>query len=379
MNIKLSEEQQVLCDAIKDTCEKYLNKDVFEEDEKEVFNREKWSKLGELGIFSLPFEEELGGLNVDAVTTTLAIYTLARYCKDEGLVFSVVAQLSATQIPLWIHGTEEQKKKYLMPIITGEKIGASVISEPEAGSDASGMEAKIRKTDKTFILDGTKTFATLSPVSDILLVYAKHPNGIKMLDISALIMEKGEYEIGQVFQKSGLRTSPMGEVVLSNSEIPLDRLVGSERRAMSIFMDAMMWEKLLMGAYHVGAMEQQYYDVYNYAKQREQFGKPIIEFENIYNMLVNMRMRVETGKLMMFDVSKGFGKNQGDKYGAAMLKLHTAESKLKNSLEAAEIMGTYGFLKESNVEKQVRDSLASGIYSGTNQMQRRILYNKLGD
>lgn len=379
MNIELNEDQIALCEAIKDTCEKYLNKDIFEEEEKEVFNREKWYKLAELGMFALPFEEKFGGLNLDGYTTALAIYTLARYCKDEGLVFSVVAQLSATQIPLWIHGTEEQKKKYLMPIISGEKIGASVITEPEAGSDSSAMEAQIKKVDDKVVLNGTKTFATLAPVSDFLLVYAKHPNGIKMLDISAYIMEKGEYEIGQVFQKSGLRTSPMGEVVLNNSTISQDRLLGVERRAMNIFMDAMMWEKLLMGAYHVGAMEQQYYDVYNYAKERKQFNKPIIEFENIYNIMVNMRVKVETGKLMLADVSKAFSKNSGDKYGAAMLKLHTAESKLKNSLDAAEIMGTYGFLKESNVEKQVRDSLASGIYSGTNQMQRKILFNRLGD
>lgn len=378
MNMKLTDEQEVLISAIKDTCDRYLNKDIFEEEEKEYFNKEKWDKLGELGMFALPFEEELGGLGLDGYTTALAIYALARYCKDEGLVFSLVAQLSATQIPMWLHGTKEQLEKYLVPIIAGEKIGASVISEPEAGSDSSGMQAKVVKEDE-FILNGTKTFATLAPVADTMLVYAKHPNGIKMLDVSAFIMEKGEYEIGQVFQKSGLRTSPMGEVVLNNSRIPLDRILGSERRAMNIFMDAMMWEKLLMGAYHVGAMEQQYYEVYNYASQRTQFGRPIIEFENIYNLLVNMRIRVETGKLMLFDVAQGFSKEGGDKYGAAMVKLHTAESKLQNSLNAAEIMGTYGFLKESNVEKQVRDSLASGIYSGTNQMQRRILFNKLGD
>lgn len=379
MEFQMTKEQRDICDAVKDMCEQYLNENVFEEDASGSFNRSKWERLAQLGMFSLPFDEQIGGLGADMMTTALAIRSLAKNCKDEGLVFSVCAQLSATQIPLWIYGTQEQKQNYLVPLIDGSKIGASVISEPGAGSDLSQISTAIYEKDNRFTLQGIKTFATLAPVSDILLVYGKHPEGIRMLDISAFLLNKGEYKIGQEYEKSGLRTSPMSEVLLDNVSVEKDRLLGPERRAMNIFMDAMIWEKILVSAYHVGAMEQQYENVYQYANQRKQFGQKIIQFESVYNKLIDMRMRIETSQLMLFHTCQLFDEKRLKPHHAAMLKLHTAESKLSNSLDAVNTMGAYGIIKESMEEKQMRDSLLAKIYSGTSEMQKRIIVDNLGD
>ena len=206
MENTFTKEQLEICGAVKDLCKTYLNEKVWEEEEHCVFNREKWKRIADFGVFALPFEEKIGGLEQSFTTTALVVKTLAKYCFDEGLVFSVCAQLSATQVPLWLYGTEEIKKRYLVPLIEGSKTGASVISEPDTGSDAASIKMRIKSDEQNFYLNGVKTFATLGPVADILLVYGKHPGGLPMLDISGIILEKGEYEIGRKFIK---RSWPM--------------------------------------------------------------------------------------------------------------------------------------------------------------------------
>lgn len=379
MRKHLTEEQKEIEKIIKKLCEDKLNQNVFLEDEKSIFNREKWDSLGKIGLYALPFDEQYGGLNADMKTTAHAIKSLGKYCKDEGIVFSACAQIAAIQVPIWLYGTEEQKETFLAPLMSGEKIGASVISEPEAGSHLSQLKTRIEKENDAFRLNGVKTFATLAPEADILLVYGKHPNGIRMLDVSAFLLEKGEYKIGQIFEKAGLRTSPMSEVILENVLLSRKRLLGTERKGMEIFMKAMIWEKILVSAYHLGVMEQQYSEVYAYSCSRKQFNQHIIEFESIANRLTDMRMRIETSRLMLYDVCEQFDEGKIEPSLSAMVKLHTSEAKLKNSLDAIHIMGAYGIIKENMIEKQMRDALAAKIYSGTSDMQRKILFDKLGD
>lgn len=381
MEFSISDEQLQICNIIKNLCEKYLNLDIFEDDKNYTFRRDKWKKIVDIGLLGLPFDEEYGGLGMNMLTTALAIRELARGCKDEGLVFSVCAQLSATQVPIWEFGTKEQKQNYLIPLINGEMIGSSVISEPNAGSDTSSISTSIMTDEKKCVINGVKTFATLASESDVLLVYTKHSDGIKMLNVSAVILEKskGEYEIGQIYKKTGLRTSPMCEVLLNDIHVDKNRILGPERKGMNVFFKAMIWEKILVSAYHVGAMEQQYENIYEYANQRKQFDKKIIEFEGIYKKIIDMRMRIETCRLMLYKVCCDFDNGDSGTYNSAMLKLHTSRSKLKNSLDSVDIMGAYGFIEESMVEKQMRDSLAAKIYSGTSEMQMKIMLENLGE
>lgn len=380
----LTYEQREMEKAIIQLCERYLNRDVFPEEEKEFFNREKWRRIGEMGIFALPFSREIKGLGVDMMTTALAIRKMAQSCKDEGIVFSVIAQMAAMQIPISLYGTPSQIKEYLYPMMWGDKIGSSVITEPDAGSDSGGMLTSVircqneKELEKEFFLNGVKTFATLAPVSDFLLVYGKHPQGIHMLDVSAFLLKHGEYQIGQIYSKIGLRTSPMSEVLIDHMKISEDRMLGKERKAMNIFMDAMLWEKMLVAAYHVGAMEQQYEEVFYYANHRRQFKTKIIQFDAISDLIITMRINIETSRLMLFEMCGYFDQGNLRKSQAAMLKLHTSKAKLENSNHAVEVLGAYGIVKESLIEKQVRDSLLAGIYSGTAQMQKKLMFNDLG-
>ncbi|WP_238651981.1 acyl-CoA dehydrogenase family protein [Paenibacillus piscarius] len=376
-----SEEQRQICSLMEECCDRYLNDRVYADDASGTFRRDKWSRIAETGLLGLPFPASHGGAEQGMLTTALAVRALARRCEDEGLVFSVCAQMSAAQVPLWIYGTKEQQTRYLEPLIDGRYIGSSVITEPGAGSDSSAMTTLVEKHQEGYLLNGVKTFATLAPDADVLLVYGKHANGLPMLDVSAFLLEAGqqEYSIGQVFAKMGLRTSPMSEVLLNQTRLPPHRLLGRERQGMGIFFKAMLWERIIVSAYHVGAMEQQYAQTYQYASRRKQFGQAILSFEGVYDKLVQMRIRLETGKLMLDQVCEDFDRGRCGMHSASMLKLHTSESKVQNSLAAVQIWGAYGYVKESPPEKQMRDSLAAKLYSGTSEMQKKIMLEGLGE
>lgn len=365
--------------SIQKLCEKELNDMAFEEDRDEIFNLQKWKKVARQGIMALPFPEEVSGLQADMMTTVRAIRSMARHCADEGIVFSVCAQMAANQVPLWKYGSVKQREDYLKPICEGKIIGASVISEPTAGSDTGGLKTFVDSTSDGYILNGVKVFTTLGTVADVIIVYAKHRNGIRMLDTSAFLLKRGEYQVGQIFHKTGLRTSPMCEIILNKVKIPKDRIIGQERRGMAVFLEAMLWEKIFVSAYHLGAMERQYSIVYDYANQRKQFGHAIIENQSVYHKLVEMKIRIQTCRQMLFSVAEKFDQGKADKQHAAMLKLYSSECKIKNSLDSVALMGAYGILQENVIEKQMRDSLCARHYSGTNEMQERILLDTLGD
>ncbi|OMF96009.1 acyl-CoA dehydrogenase family protein [Paenibacillus sp. FSL R7-0273] len=381
MDFSLTDDQKQICGLMEELSVRYLNDGVYADDERAVFRRDKWARIADTGLLGLPFPEDYGGTAQGMLTTALAIRALAQNCLDEGLVFSVCAQMSACQVPLWQYGTPEQQAAYLEPLISGRFIGSSVITEPEAGSDSAALSTAVLKTADGYELHGIKTFATLAPEADCLLVYGKHSGGIPALDVSAFILEKkgAEYRIGQVFEKMGLRTSPMSEVLLNHTTVARERLLGRERHGMSVFFTAMLWERIMVAAYHVGAMEQQYEEVYQYACHRKQFGQKLIDFEGVYGKLVNMRLRVETSRLMLFKTCDDFDHERREMHRASMLKLHTSECKVQNSLEAVQIFGAYGYVKESAVEKQIRDSLAAKIYSGTSEMQKKIMLEGLGE
>ncbi len=379
MDFNMSKDQVEICTAIKNLCQDYLNDNIFEHDKQEVFSHNKWNLCAKFGIHGLPIPEEYGGCGHDMLTTALAIKALAQWCRDEGIIVSIIAHIVTCAVPIWKFGSEEQKKKYLPKIASGELIGGSGITEPDSGSDLSALNTKAVKSEGYFVLDGNKIFVTNAPVADILIIYARHPGGLKMLDISGFILEKtdGNYKVGQVFEKMGLRTSPISEVVLDNCKVLACRVLGRERLGMTIFNESMLWERILMGAYHVGAMEQQYAEVLKYANSRKQFGKKIIEFEAVYDKLIDMKIRIENAKLLLYRTCWDFDNGKRDAADVSMLKLYTSESKVKNSLNAVQTFGAYGYMKETFVEKQLRDSIAAKIYSGTSEIQKMIIAKSL--
>ena len=379
MDFSINEEQKTICESIKELCQNQLNNNVFSDDEEAVFPLEKWKMLGDFGVHGLPIPVEYNGLGLDMLTTALAIEALGYSCRDEGLVFSICAHMLTCAVPIFQFGTDEQKKKYLPDLACGKLIGGNGISESEAGSDLSDLQTKAEKKDDHFLLNGTKIFVTNGPQADLLLIYARHPEGIRMLDISAFIVEtdQNSVKIGQVFKKMGLRTSPLSEIILDNCQVNNNNLLGRERLGMKVFNLSMLWERIVMAAYQTGAMQYQYEKTLAYAKTRKQFQEPILKFDRVADKLIDMYKRLEMSRLLLYKTAWKYDRENCDLNDAALLKIVASDAKVKNSLDAVQVHGAYGYLKESEVEKELRDSICAPVYSGTSEIQKKIIADQL--
>ncbi|MBU1170681.1 MAG: acyl-CoA/acyl-ACP dehydrogenase [Proteobacteria bacterium] len=375
MDFTLNNEQKAICRSIRDLCNDAFNDDVMDDDNHGSFSKYKWLLCGDVGIQGLVIPDEYDGSGYDMLTTALSIESLGQYCKDEGLIFSLCANICTCIIPLCQFGTQNQKDTYLPGLASGRLIGGNGITEENAGSDSSAIQTDVTKNGDGFVINGTKLFVTNAPVADLLLIYAKHPGGMKMADTSCFVIDTQNPGImnGQTFQKMGLRTSPLSEVVLKNCTVGTEDLLGRERFGMMVFNHSMMWERIIMGAYHVGAMEQQYQMVLSHANTRSQFGRSIKKFSGVSDKLVDMKMRIDSARLMLYHTCWKYDQSKADLSDASMIKLMTSEAKVKNSLSALQVFGAYGYMTDSHVQKQVRDSLAATLYSGTSEMQKKII------
>lgn len=375
MDFELNTEQKAICRSVRELCENQLNDGVIEDDHRENFPHQKWLFCGELGIQGLVIPEDFGGSGCDMLTTALAIESLGMYCQDEGLIFSLCANICTCIIPICQFGKLDQKNRYLADLASGNLIGGNGITEENAGSDSSAIETEVSHEDDQFIINGSKLFVTNAKIADLLLIYAKHPMGLKMADISCFIVQSDNPGMisGQAFQKMGLRTSPLSEVILKDCWVPPEGLLGRERFGMVVFNHSMMWERILMSAYHVGAMEQQYQSVLEHSSTRSQFGQKIRKFTGISDKLVEMKMRTDSARLMLYHACWKYDNGTASLSDAATIKLMASEFKVKNSLDAMQIYGAYGYMKGNPVERQIRDSLSATIYSGTSEMQKKII------
>lgn len=379
MDFKIDDKQKEICSAIENVAKKKLNDNILQDDHEGKFSLEKWKICADLGIQGLSVPEQFGGLGFDMLTTALAIKSLSSACQDEGLVFSICAHICTCIIPILQFGTTEQKEKYLPLLVNGNAIGGNGITESNAGSDSLSIQTMVEKNNSGFILNGNKLFVTNAPVADLLIIYAKHSNGMRGCNLSAFIIEKDNPGmcIGQLFDKMGLRTSTMSEVVLKNCNLGKDALLGREMLGLAVFNKSMIWERIIMASYHIGAMEQQYSALLNYVNSRQQFGKKLLEFQSIANTLVDMKIKIESSRLMLYYICTKYDSGHVDINDVSMLKIIASESKVQNSLKALQMYGAYGYLKEGSVERQLRDSLASTIYSGTTEIQKKIVAEKL--
>lgn len=309
------------------------------------------------------------------LTTALAIEALGKTCMDEGLIFSICAHLCTCAVPVMLEGTREQKEHWLPGLASGQMIGGNGITEADAGSESTAMSTLVKANGRGYRLNGAKMFVTNAPVADLLIIYARHPGGIRMLDVSAFAVEKGNSGmfIGQTFEKMGLRTSPISEVILSDCQVPSGSLIGGERRGMAVFNASMLWERILMSAYHIGSMAQQYQTVLDHANSRVQFGKKIVKHEKVADKLIDMKLRIEAARLILYETCWKYDHGACRMADASKIKLMASEAKVKNSIDAVQLSGAYGYMKENIVEKQLRDSMSATIYSGTSEMQKIII------
>lgn len=254
------------------------------------------------------------------------------------------------------------------------------MTEPTSGSDAFSMLATAKRTGDGFTLNGTKTFITNAPVADVFVVFASTDATKGFAGISALLVDRNTpgVTVGAPFHKMGLRTSPMSEVVFTDCEVATDGLLGPEGAGAAIFNHSMDWERSCILASVVGTMQRQLERSIAYAKERKQFGRPIGTFEAVSHRIAEMKLRLETSRLLLYRL--GWLKQNGSPapLDSALVKLHLSESFLRSSLDTLQILGGYGYMTESEIEREVRDAVASRIYSGTSDIQRNLIAAHLG-
>lgn len=380
MDFSWSKEQLAFKDMVVKFAQKELNEDLIEQDRAGEISIDNWRKCAELGLLGLPIPEEYGGTAEDIMTTMLVMEGLGYGCKDNGLIFAMNAQMWSVQLPILLFGTEEQKKKYLPGLCSGDLIGAHGMSEPDSGSDAYSLHTRAERVEGGYMINGSKMFVTNAPFCDLALIFATIDPSKGIGGITAFIVEKGTpgFRVSRKLEKMGLRTSPMGELIFDDCFLPEENRLGREGAGVSIFNSSMEWERSSILASHIGAMERQLETSIRYARERRQFGQPIGKFQSISNRIADMKVRLETARLLLYKVawSKQVGKSAI--LDAALAKLYLSECFVQSSLDAIRIHGGYGYMTEFEVERNLRDAVGGTLYSGTSDIQRLIIARWLG-
>ncbi len=346
-------------------------------DEKEIFPREILAEIARADLFRVFIPEQYDGLG--GGTTELSIVTeeLSRICGGIAICYAA-SGLGA--MPLLSHGNEQQKKKYLPSIASGEKLAAFAITEAEAGSDSGNIKTKaVLKGDK-YILNGTKQFITSGSEADVYVVFVTTNPGKGIRGLSAVIVEKGAngFSFGKKEKKLGIRSSITTELVFDDCEIPKENLIGGEGRGFRIAMDTFDRSRPGVASQAIGIAQGAFEAAAEYASERVQFGQAVINFQGIGFMLADMETSIQAARSLNFTVSKYIDSGVKDigKF-SAMTKIFASDVAMKVTTDAVQILGGYGYMKDYPVEKMMRDAKITQIYEGTNQIQRSIIMTKL--
>jgi len=380
VDFRINDEQLAYHKAVVEFATNELNDRFRERDAAEEFSRDAWRACAGLGILGLPFDDRYGGQGADVITTMLALEGLGYGSHDNGLIFSINAHIWSGAMPIHRFGTDEQKQKYLPGMCDGSLIAVQGMTEPDSGSDAYSLATTVTDNGDHYVLNGSKMFISNAPVADVFIIFATIDRSKGWAGLCALIVDRDTpgLTVGQNFHKMGLKTSPMSELVMQDCRVPKENLLGKHGSGMMIFNHSIEWERACILASVIGTMERQLDDSIAYARTRKQFGQPIGKNQAVSHKIVDMKLRLETSRLLLYHL--GWKADQGDKITieASMVKLHLSESYLLNSLDAIQIHGASGYMAETLVEHDVRDAIASRIYSGTNEIQKNIIAKNLG-
>jgi len=380
VEFSLSAEQRELKEAAVAFARAKLNQDLAKREEAGEFPVEAWQACARFGIQGLPVPAELGGGGADTLTTVLVMEALGYGCHDNGLIFSLNAQMWSLELPLVKVGTPVQQRAYLPGLMSGELIGVHAMTEPDSGSDAFSMRTRAERVGDHYLLNGTKLYITNAPIADVVLVFASHPGRPRLGGISAFLVDKGTpgFTVSRSLEKMGLRTSPMGEVVLADCLVPADSRLGPEGAGMAIFNSSMAYERSCILASALGAMQRQLEACVGHARARKQFGQAIGKFQGVSDKVADMYLRLEAARLLVYRAAWLTGQGKPALIEAAAAKLFTSEAWVASSLDAIQIHGAYGYMKEAGIERDLRDAVAGTIYSGTSEIQRVVLSRMLG-
>ena len=380
MNFEWSEHQKELLEAAERFTREQLAEPVIERDRNHDFNHDAWLKCGNFGIQGLPVPAEYGGLGEDALTTVGVLERLGYGCRDNGLLFSLNAHLWTVVMPLVSTGTSAQREKYLPGLSNGSLIGANAMSEPNAGSDAFSISTTAQKIGDRYVLNGSKTWVTNGSVADVFTVYATVDRSAGKRAVTAFLVDKSSpgLVVGRSIEKMGLRTSPMCELFFDDCEVPAANRLGAEGGGGLIFSQSMTWERGCILATAVGAMRRILEACVSYATLRRQSGQPIGRFQHVAGKIVDMKVRLETARQLLYYGAWMKASGKSAFLEAAMVKLYLSDCWVKTCEDAIQIHGAYGYTVEGDFERQLRDALGSRIYSGTSEIQKNLIAGLLG-
>lgn len=373
MQFQLTEEQKMLKQMVRDFAENEVEPTAAERDEEERFDREIFNKMAELGLTGIPWPEEYGGIGADYVSYVIAVEELSRVCASTGVTLS--AHVSLASWPIYRYGSEEQKQNFLRRLAEGSALGAYALSEPGAGSDVASMKMTAKLDGDEYVLNGSKVWITNGGVADIYVVFAKTDPDAGHRGISAFIVEKGTegFSFGKKEEKLGIRSSPTTELIFENCRIPKENLLGEEGEGFKIAMTTLDGGRSGIAAQAVGISQGALDAAVAYAKEREQFGKPIAYQQGISFKLADMATATEAARLLTYRAA--WLESEGLPYSeaSAMAKLFAGDTAMKVTVEAVQVFGGYGYTKDYPVERYMRDAKITQIYEGTNEIQRLVI------
>lgn len=373
MFLKVTEEHEALRAKVREFAETEIKPIAFMLDQNNEFPTEAIKKLGEMGLMGIPYPKKYGGAGLDALSYAIAVEELSRVDGGSGVILS--AHVSLGSYPIMAYGTEEQKKKYLVPLAKGEKIGAFGLTEPNAGSDAGGTETTAVLNGDHYILNGEKIFITNAPKADTYIIFAVTTPGIGTKGISAFIVEKGweGFTFGDHYDKLGIRSSSTAQLLFNDVKVPKENLLGKEGEGFKIAMSTLDGGRIGIASQALGIAQGAYEHALEYAKEREQFGKPIAHQQVISFKLADMATKLRAARLLVYTAAEL--KEAHIPYGmeSAMAKQYASDICLEVVNDALQIFGGTGYLKGMEVERAYRDAKICTIYEGTNEIQRLVI------
>ncbi len=380
MDFSYTQQQEQLRDSIVRFSRRELNRGLIEGDQAERFPVESWRACAELGLCALPFPEQYGGSGYDHLSTVIAVEALAYACRDSGLVHALLAHLVSGRA-LERFGSQQLKERHLPAVCSGEKILAQGATEADSGSDVFSMRTRALRDGDDYVIDGAKMFVSNGPVADLILVLAvTNPKRRGFGAHSMLLVERDRdgYSSGSAFSKMGLRTLLNSELHFEGCRVPAGNLVGKEGQGSIIFTKTMDWERIVFGACHLGSLARLVEDCVAYAKQRQQFGQPIGKNQAVSSKIARMKMNLELARLMVYKAATLEDRGKRSTLEASTIKVFASESLRSAALDAVQIFGASGYMTETQVERELRDSVASTIYSGTVELNTVIISKLLG-
>ncbi len=373
MEFELSEEHRMIQRTVREFAEKEIAPRAEEIDETDRFPEDLFRRMGELGILGLPFPEEYGGSGGDYIALVLALEEIARVSGTMAIILDAHTSLCCE--PIYLFGTEEQRRKYLVPLARGEKIGAFGLTEPQAGSDAGATRTRAVREGDHWVINGQKCFITNGSVADVVVLTAKTDPEAGTRGISAFIVEKGTpgFRPGRDEKKMGLKGSVTSELFFEDCRIPAENLLGKENEGFKQFLTTLDAGRVAIAAMALGLAQGAFERSVAYAKQRVQFGQPIANFQAIQWMIAEMATEIEAARLMVYRAALMRTKGVRFTKEAAMAKLFTTEMSERVCRKAIQIHGGYGYIREYAVERMYRDQRLCAIGEGTNEIQRLVI------